>query len=50
MLVGIVVSRSYMTSGGLAVGLPGKDCSPTSCAVAKDMCPFPLVVASCYVD
>ena len=40
--VGVVVSRLYMSSGGLAVGLAGKDCSSTSCAVAKGMCPFPL--------
>ena len=40
MPVGIVVSRLYMSSGGLAVGLAGKDCSLTSCAVAEGMCPF----------
>ena len=42
VLVGIVVSRFYMSSGGLAVGVAGKDCSPTWCAVAKGMCPFLL--------
>ena len=42
MLVGIVVSRLYMSSGGLAVGLAGKDGSCMSCAVAEGKCPFPL--------
>ena len=42
MLVGIVVSRLDMSSGGLAVGFAGKDRSTTWCAVAKGMCPFPL--------
>ena len=42
VLPGIVVSRLYMSSGGLAVGFAGKDCSPTSCAVAEGICPFPL--------
>ena len=42
MLVGIVVSRLYMSSGGLAVGLAGRVCSSTSCAVALGMCLFPL--------
>ena len=38
VFVGIVVSRLYTSSGGLAVGLAGKDCSSTSCAVAEGMC------------
>ena len=38
VLVGLVVSGLYMRSGGLAVGLAGKDCSTTPCAVAKGMC------------
>ena len=35
MLVGNKVSRLCMSSGGLAVGFAGKDCSTTSCTVAK---------------
>ena len=35
VLVGIVVSRLYMNSGGLAVGIAGTGCSPTSCAVPQ---------------
>ena len=48
MLVGTVVSRLYMSSERLAVGFAGKDCSPTSCAVAKGLCHFSFV-ASCSV-
>ena len=41
VLVGNVVSRLYVSSGGLAVGLDGQDGSPTSRAVSKGMCPLP---------
>ena len=42
VLVGFVVSRLYMSLGGLAVGFACKDCSFTSCAIAKGLCTFLL--------
>ena len=42
VLVGFVVSRLYTSLGGLAVGFACKDCSFTSCAIAKGLCTFLL--------